>query len=201
MAHNLQYEEVFYSSYSIELENLSVTITLDGGILEKEISTSPFHDHPVFEMQAVTEGELLLTAQGDEVNAELLGFEQGLLTYQCVVSREVRTLHLGHLRTTNISRREIERLSGNQLAILTCLGGCSPRVNILQLGIGQLVCGACIERASLGERTVGTQREIVLLDLAQHAVDTLRTCVEGGHESHRSNDISNLTHCSYGFYI
>ena len=63
MARSLQYEEVFYSSYSIELENLSVTITLDGGILEKEISTSPFHDHPVFEMQAVTKGELLLKAQ------------------------------------------------------------------------------------------------------------------------------------------
>lgn len=66
MPHSCEYEKVFYSSYSIELENLSATITLDGGIQENEITVTPFHDHPVFEMQAVTAGELQLTAQGGE---------------------------------------------------------------------------------------------------------------------------------------
>ena len=63
---NCEYENFFYSSYSIELENLSATITLDGGIQEKEIKATPFHDHPVFEMHAVTAGELMLTVQGEE---------------------------------------------------------------------------------------------------------------------------------------
>ena len=49
---NCEYENFFYSSYSIELENLTATITLDGGIQEKEIKATPFHDHPVFEMRS-----------------------------------------------------------------------------------------------------------------------------------------------------
>ena len=57
------YENYFYSSYTLQIENLSLTVTLDGGICTRTVRQTPLHSHPVFELQAVLNGELSLDIQ------------------------------------------------------------------------------------------------------------------------------------------
>ena len=55
-----EYDELFYSSHSLTLENLNLTVTMDGGVLKKEVEQCCMHNHPVFELHAILSGELVL---------------------------------------------------------------------------------------------------------------------------------------------
>ena len=60
MVQPIQYNEIFYSSYSLSVENLNLTVTLDGGAQTKTVKPTPLHNHPVFELQAILAGEMAL---------------------------------------------------------------------------------------------------------------------------------------------
>ena len=61
-----EYDELFYSSHSLSVENLDLTVTLDGGVLKKEVEQCWMHNHPVFELHALLSGELLLNFSDTE---------------------------------------------------------------------------------------------------------------------------------------
>ena len=63
----IQYDNYFYSSHTLSIENLSLTVTLDNAVYESAVRPTPLHSHPVFELQAVLSGKLLLdTTSGTE---------------------------------------------------------------------------------------------------------------------------------------
>ncbi len=66
MPHPAVYEEIFYSSHSIKIENLSLTVSLDNGSIEDRVKDTRSHSHPVFEIQASLSGRFLMeTPDGD----------------------------------------------------------------------------------------------------------------------------------------
>ena len=98
MTQKCEYEHAFYSSYSFELENLAAAITLDGSICEDEIRTTPFHSHPVFEMQAVTEGELIFQTS----NAEQIRVTRGGI---CLIPPDIYHLVDAKMGTRRLTLR------------------------------------------------------------------------------------------------
>lgn len=50
------YESLFYSSHSITLENLSLSVSLDNGSIAENVTTAQPHDHPAYEIQACLQG-------------------------------------------------------------------------------------------------------------------------------------------------
>ncbi len=71
MKTSVLYDNYFYSSYTLQIENLSLTVTLDGGIYSRTVRSTPLHSHPVFELQAVLDGGLALNIQdADEIRLE-----------------------------------------------------------------------------------------------------------------------------------
>ncbi len=51
MSRSAEYEEIFYSSFSIEVENVLLTITLDSGFISEAVTGTQMHSHPIFEVQ------------------------------------------------------------------------------------------------------------------------------------------------------
>ena len=62
------YEENYYSSHLIEIENLALTVTQDNGFIEHRVASTQPHSHPVFEIQGCIEGSFSVeTAEGSAV--------------------------------------------------------------------------------------------------------------------------------------
>ena len=61
MKQTIKYDEYFYSSHTLSIENLSLTVTLDGGAYDSSVRSTPLHSHPVFELHTILAGKLLLT--------------------------------------------------------------------------------------------------------------------------------------------
>lgn len=60
MPYSAAYEEFFYSSHSITIENLSLTVSLDNGSIEERVTDTQSHSHPVFEIQGSLNGSFLV---------------------------------------------------------------------------------------------------------------------------------------------
>ena len=64
----IQYDDLFYSSHTLSIENLSLTVTLDNGVCTKEVRQTSLHSHPVFELHTVLSGKLFLSkTDGEEL--------------------------------------------------------------------------------------------------------------------------------------
>ena len=60
------YDSFFYASHSLCIENLSLSVTLDGGMTEGGVTKTLPHSHPVFELQAVKSGALAIDFHDNE---------------------------------------------------------------------------------------------------------------------------------------
>lgn len=68
MQNEAGYESIFYSSHSITLENLSLTVALDNGCIEECVIATQPHDHPVYELQASLSGSFTVEVpEGESV--------------------------------------------------------------------------------------------------------------------------------------
>ena len=65
------YDNFFYSSHTVNIENVRLTATLDNGICNSSVKITPYHSHPVFELHAVLNGELFFGFQdGEQITVE-----------------------------------------------------------------------------------------------------------------------------------
>lgn len=60
------YDEFFYASHSLCIENLALSVTIDGGITAQGVQKTLPHSHPVFELQAVKSGALAIDFHDNE---------------------------------------------------------------------------------------------------------------------------------------
>lgn len=66
MKEPISYDASSYSYHTLQIENLSLAITIGNGVFPKTVKPTPLHNHPVFELHAILDGELFLDIQGGE---------------------------------------------------------------------------------------------------------------------------------------
>ncbi len=78
----MRLDDVFYSSHSLSIENLNLTVTLDDGAQKKTVASTSLHSHPVFELHALFSGEIMLDFPGAE-SIRLSGNDVCLIPPDC----------------------------------------------------------------------------------------------------------------------
>lgn len=148
MKQPMLYDNFFYSSYTLSIENLSLTVTLDGGVYDSSVRLTPLHSHPVFELQTVLAGKLLLTTTDGK---ELIIGEDELCLLPPDFYHGVQPLEETHRMTLRFS---IQRLADTEVDLHSRFAKLTDATHI-QDG-GAILCALSRIRAEILSPTATT---------------------------------------------